>query len=156
MVFTQTIAITSRSPPSATAAQAPYLIRNTRQAYYRAIKQFLAWCDQAGFQQFEDIEPITVADYIEQHPGSAATKKQHMTEIRMLLSYLTEIGVLATNPAREVQIERFSRIAGNTPAFHEGEAATLLAAIIDPSTPVGLHDRVLLATLATHSTVSVL
>src|ERR1700756_1118821 len=40
--------------------------------------QFLAWCDQAGFQELEDIEPITVAAYIEQHPGSAATKKQHM------------------------------------------------------------------------------
>jgi hypothetical protein len=26
---------------------------NTRQAYYRAINQFLAWCDQAGFQALE-------------------------------------------------------------------------------------------------------
>jgi integrase/recombinase XerD len=33
------------------------------------------------------------------------------------------------------------------PAFHEGEVATLLAAI-DSSTPVGLRDRALLATLA--------
>ena len=32
---------------------------NTRQAYYRAINQFLAWCDQAGFQELEDIEPRT-------------------------------------------------------------------------------------------------
>src|SRR5260221_13344276 len=76
---------------------------NTRQAYYRSIKQFLAWCHQAGFQALEDIDPITVAAYIEQHPGSAATKKQHMAAIRMLFSYLTEKGVLAMNPAREVQ-----------------------------------------------------
>jgi integrase/recombinase XerD len=54
---------------------------NTRQAYYSAINQFLAWCDQAGFQELEDIEPITVAAYIERHPGSAATKKQHMAAI---------------------------------------------------------------------------
>ena len=120
---------------------------NTRQAYYRAINQFLAWCDQGGFQALEDIEPITVAAYIERHPGSAATKKQHMAAIRMLFSYLTEKGVLAMNPAREVQTERFSRLNGKTPAFHEGEVATLLAAI-DSSSPVGLRDRALLATLA--------
>ena len=52
-----------------------------------------------------------------------------MAAIRMLFSYLTEKGVLAMNPAREVQTERFSRLNGKTPAFHEGEVATLLAAI---------------------------
>jgi hypothetical protein len=70
-----------------------------------------------------------------------------MAAIRMLFSCLTEKGVLAMNPAREVQTERFSRLNGKTPAFHEGEVATLLAAI-DSSTPVGLRDRALLATLA--------
>src|ERR1700693_3254458 len=39
-------------------------IRNahTRAAYYRAIQQFLTWCERAGYQHLEDIEPITV-DY---------------------------------------------------------------------------------------------
>jgi len=38
-------------------------IRNahTRAAYYRAIQQFLAWSERAGYQALEDIEPITVA-----------------------------------------------------------------------------------------------
>ena len=42
-------------------------IRNahTRAAYYRAIQQFLAWVERAGYQHLEDIEPITVAAYIE-------------------------------------------------------------------------------------------
>jgi hypothetical protein len=42
-------------------------IRNahTRAAYYRAIQQFLAWSERAGYQDLEDIEPITVAAYIE-------------------------------------------------------------------------------------------
>ncbi|HEV3063686.1 MAG TPA: hypothetical protein VGX93_00035, partial [Chthoniobacterales bacterium] len=42
-------------------------IRNasTRAAYYRAIQQFLAWSERAGYQHLEDIEPITVAAYIE-------------------------------------------------------------------------------------------
>jgi integrase/recombinase XerD len=42
-------------------------IRNahTRAAYYRAIEQILAWCERGGYRDLEDIEPITVAAYIE-------------------------------------------------------------------------------------------
>jgi hypothetical protein len=49
-------------------------IRNahTRAAYYRAIQQFLAWVERAGYQQLEDIEPITVAAYIETLQRQAA------------------------------------------------------------------------------------
>jgi site-specific recombinase XerC len=43
-----------------------------------------------------------------------------MAAIRMLFSWLTEKGVLAMNPAREVKTERFSRTEGKTPAFVEG------------------------------------
>ena len=32
---------------------------NTRAAYCRAIQQFLAWAERAGYQDLEDIEPIT-------------------------------------------------------------------------------------------------
>jgi len=39
----------------------PLLLR----AHYRAIQQFLAWAERAGYQDLEDIEPITVAAYIE-------------------------------------------------------------------------------------------
>src|SRR6201997_1043600 len=60
---------------------------NTRAAYYRAIQQFLAWVERAGYQQLEDIEPITVAAYIETLQRQAAAPpavKQHMAAIRML------------------------------------------------------------------------
>jgi integrase/recombinase XerC len=42
-------------------------IRNahTRAAYYWAIQQVLAWAERAGYRDLEDIEPITVAAYIE-------------------------------------------------------------------------------------------
>src|SRR6202051_317860 len=96
---------------------------NTRAAYYRAIQQFLAWAERAGYQDLEDIEPITVAAYIEilQRRAAPPTVKQHMAAIRMMFSWLTEKGVLAMNPAREVKTERFSRTEGKTPAFVEGE-----------------------------------
>jgi hypothetical protein len=44
-----------------------------------------------------------------------------MAAILMLFSWLTEKGVLAMNPAREVMTERFSRAEGKAPAFVEGE-----------------------------------
>src|SRR6516165_5994034 len=86
--------------------------------------RFCAECrERAGYQHLEDIEPITVAAYIEtlQRQAAPPTVKQHMAAIRMLFSWLTEKGVLAMNPAREVKTERFSRTEGKTPAFVEGE-----------------------------------
>jgi site-specific recombinase XerC len=70
-----------------------------------------------------------------------------MAAIRMLFSWLTEKGVLAMNPAREVKTERFSRTEGKTPAFVEGEVQKLIGAI-ETSTHTGLRDRALLGVLA--------
>src|ERR1700692_4896744 len=118
-------------------------------AYYRAIQQFLAWAEHAGYQDIEDIEPITVAAYIEtlQRQAAPATVKQHMAAVRMLFSWLTEKGVLAMNPAREFKTERYSRTEGKTPAFVEGEVQKLLG-VIETSTHTGLRDRTLLGVLA--------
>src|SRR5271165_2951243 len=111
--------------------------------------KFLAWSERAGYQNLEDIEPITVAAYIEtlQRQAAPPTVKQHMAAIRMMFSWFTEKGVLAMNPAREVKTERFSRTEGKTPAFVEGEVQTLLDAI-ETSTNTGLRDRALLGILA--------
>ena len=125
----------------------PIRNKNTRIAYYHAIGQFLDWCQRAGFRGLEDIEPITVAAYIEQHSGSPATIKQHMSAIRMLFSWLTEKGILAMNPAREVKTEKFSRREGKTPAFDTEQVQKVLDKI-DTSNDVGLRDRALLGTLA--------
>src|SRR4051794_26132978 len=57
--------------------------RNTRAAYAQAVAQFLRWCEDRGLS-LQDIEPMAVAAYIESHPGSAPTKKQHLAAIRML------------------------------------------------------------------------
>jgi site-specific recombinase XerD len=73
-----------------------------------------------------------------------------MAAIRMLFSWLTEKGVLAINPAREVKTERFSRTEGETPAFVEGEVQQLLD-VIETSTDTGLRDRTLLGSLLTPS-----
>src|SRR6202012_1466787 len=71
-------------------------------------------------------EPITVAAYVEQKPGSPATIKQHRSAIRMVFSWLTEKGILAMNPAREVKTEKFSRTEGKTPAFDTEQVQKVL------------------------------
>jgi hypothetical protein len=48
-----------------------------------------------------------------------------MAAIRMMFSWLTEKGVPAMKPVREVQTERFTRTEGKTPAFVEGEVQIL-------------------------------
>jgi site-specific recombinase XerD len=119
----------------------------TRTAYYHAIGQFLAWCERADFRHLEDIEPITVAAYIEQHTGSPATIKQHMAAIRVLFSWLTEKGILAMNPAREVKTPKFSRNEGKTPAPPTEDVQKLIDSI-DLSNVVGLRDQAILGVLA--------
>jgi hypothetical protein len=52
-------------------------LSGTLRGQFQAIGQFLDWYQRAGFSNFEDIEPIHVAAYIEQHSGSVATIKQH-------------------------------------------------------------------------------
>jgi hypothetical protein len=45
----------------------------------------------------------------------------------MLFSWLTEKGVLAMNPAREVKTERFSRTEGKTPALGRTQETAIYA-----------------------------
>ena len=73
---------------------------NTRAAYYRAIQQFLAWAERTGYQDLEDIEPITVAAYIEilQRRAAPPTVKQHMAAIRMLPASATSQALFLFRP----------------------------------------------------------
>src|ERR1700737_1439669 len=70
-----------------------------------------------------------------------------MAAIRMMFSWMTEKGILAINPAREVKTPKFSRTEGKTPAFSTEEVQKLLTSI-DTSHVVGHRDKALLATLA--------
>ena len=51
---------------------------NTRAAYARATWTFLAFLEELGFTELDQVEPIHVAAYIEKHPGSRPTVKQHL------------------------------------------------------------------------------
>ncbi len=54
--------------------------RNTREAYARAVVQFMVWCDERGLS-LAAIRPVHVATYIESLPLSPPTVKQHLAAI---------------------------------------------------------------------------
>jgi hypothetical protein len=50
---------------------------NTRAAYAQAVGRSLRWCEDRRLS-LRDIEPMAVAAYIESHPCSDPTQKQHL------------------------------------------------------------------------------
>ncbi len=119
---------------------------NTRAAYFKAVSRFLTWCD--GYQlALQKIEPVHLAAYIKQHPGSDPTKKQHLAAIRALFDYLVIGQVLPHNPAASVRGPRYSVKKGKTPVLAAEDARRLLNSI-DVGTLQGLRDRALIAVMA--------
>src|SRR5436190_6891021 len=55
--------------------------RNTRAAYAQAVSQFFAWCEKHRVYTLEQVKPIVIASYIENHPMAAPTVKQHLAAI---------------------------------------------------------------------------
>lgn len=118
---------------------------NTRQAYFRAVSTFLSWCESHHLA-LEDIDPMMVAAYIEQHPGAAPTVKQHLAAIRMLFDWLVIGQVVPFNPASAVRGPKHVVKVGKTPVLTTEEMKTLLYSI-DTSNLVGLRDRALIAVM---------
>jgi site-specific recombinase XerD len=115
--------------------------RNTRHAYARAVRDFLAWCEARGLA-LRQIEPVVVATYIEQHRGAAPTVKRHLAAVRMLFDWLVTGQVVPANPAWSVRGPKHVVRRGKTPVLSAAEARTLLDSI-DVSALSGLRDRAL-------------
>jgi integrase/recombinase XerD len=116
--------------------------RNTRRAYARAIGTFFAWCE-ARSVTLAQIEPVVVATYVEQHPGSRPTVKQHLAAIRMLFDWLVTGQIVKVNPAWSVRGPSHIVNRGKTPVLSAAEARTLLDSIATTKI-VGLRDRALI------------
>jgi integrase/recombinase XerD len=52
--------------------------------------------------------PMHVAAYIEQHPGSPQTIKQHLAAIKMLFDYLVVSQIVPVNPAAPARVRPMS------------------------------------------------
>jgi site-specific recombinase XerD len=118
---------------------------NTRMAYARAVGSFFTWCRDYRLELI-DIEPIHVAAYIERHPGSPPTVKQHLAAVRMLFDWLVVGQVLAMNPAASVRGPKHVVKRGKTPVLDAEQARKLLDSI-DAARLSGLRDRALIAVM---------
>ncbi len=117
--------------------------RNTRIAYAQAIAQFFEWCEFKGITALNQIEPIVVAAYIEQHPRSDPTIKQHLAALRMFFDWLVIGQVIPVNPATSVRGPTHIVKRGKTPVLSAEDARRLLDSI-DLSNVIGLRDRALI------------
>ncbi len=120
--------------------------KNTRQAYSRAVLQFLCWCEDRGIRKLRDIQPVVVAAYIEQHQAAPPTVKQHLAAIRMLFDWLVIGQIIPHNPATSVRGPKHVVKRGKTPVLTADQARSLIDSI-DTSTLGGLRDRALIGVM---------
>ena len=116
--------------------------RNTRAAYAQAVAQFSRWSEARGISDLDRIKPVVIAAYIEQHPGSPPTAKQHLAAIRMLFDWLVVGQIIPMNPASSVRGPKHVVTRGKTPVLKADQARMLLDSI-ETDTIVGLRDRAL-------------
>jgi integrase/recombinase XerD len=123
------------------------MIRNryTRDAYLRAVRQFLAWAAREA-SSIDRITPGLVGKYFDQSSGSIPTKKLRLAAIRAFFDVLVNRHVVLLNPAATVRGERYHAVEGKTPEITAEQARALLNSIV-ASRPVGRRDKALVATL---------
>src|ERR1700681_2797237 len=71
---------------------------NTRSAYRVAWRSFLAFCS-ARQLDLESVKAYHVGAWLDQHPGSRPTQRQHLAAVRLLFDSLMMRGVVDYNPA---------------------------------------------------------
>jgi site-specific recombinase XerD len=98
------------------------------------------------FDDIRLITPMHVAAYIEHHPGSPQTIKQHLAAIKMLFDYLVVSQIVPVNPAAPVKGPSHVVKRGKTPVLSVEDARTLLASIPTDSLQ-GLRDRALIGVM---------
>lgn len=103
---------------------------NTRAAYFRAVRQFDAWCETKGFG-LEQLQPFIVAAYTKEmketrHPQ---TVKQHLAALRMLFDSMVIGQIIPNNPAASVRGPKYSTKKGKTPVLTADETRQLFKAI---------------------------
>jgi integrase/recombinase XerD len=122
--------------------------KNTREAYVRAARDFLIWCDAAGVPALTNITPIVAAGYVEQLTAekSAPTVKQHLAALRRLFDWFVQGQIVRSNPLAPVRGPRHSALQGKTPVLLANDARALIRSI-PTDTVIGLRDRALIGVM---------
>ena len=101
---------------------------NTRSAYRVAWRSFLAFCS-ARQLELESVKAYHVGSWLDQHPGSRSTQRQHLAAVRLLFDSLMMRGVVEYNPAARARPPRLVRESSHTPVFEEAEIVAFLDSI---------------------------
>lgn len=98
---------------------------NTRRAYARDVRTFLAWCEGHGVMTLEAITSLHVAAYVEAltQARAAPTAKRHLAAIRHLFDWLVTGQVVPANPAASVRGPSHVVRRGKTPVLAPEEGA---------------------------------
>jgi integrase/recombinase XerD len=99
-----------------------------------------AGCERHRIHSLEQVKPVVVPAYIEKHPGSAPTLKQHLAAIRMLFDFLVIGQIVPVNPAASVRGPKHVVRKGKTPVLRADPASQLLDSV-ETGSVVGLRDR---------------
>ena len=67
---------------------------NTRSAYRVAWRSFLAFCSARGLE-LESVKAYHVGAWLDQHPGSRSTQRQHLAAVRLLFDSLMMRGIVS-------------------------------------------------------------
>ena len=118
---------------------------NTRSAYRVAWRSFLAFCS-ARQLELENVKAYHVGAWLDQHPGSKSTQRQHLAAVRLLFDHLMMRGVVEYNPAARVKPPKLVRESSRTPVFEQAEIAAFLASI-KPNTLKGIRDKAIFSVL---------
>ena len=106
-----------------------------RSAYRVAWRSFLAFCS-ARQLELESVKADHVGAWLDQHPGSRSTQRQHLAAVRLLFDSLMMRGVVEYNPAARARPPRLVRESSHTPVFEEAE----IVAFLDSISPDSLKD----------------
>jgi integrase/recombinase XerD len=118
---------------------------NTRSAYRVAWKSFLAFCSKRKLE-LEGVKAYHVGAWLDQHPGSKSTQRQHLAAVRLLFDHLMMRGAVEYNPAARARPPRLVRESSHTPVFEEAEIATFLDSI-NLNSLKGIRDRAIFCVL---------
>jgi len=123
--------------------------RHTREAYGRAIQFFFSWC-RVRFpimHSIIEVRPLMVAGFVENHPGSPQTVKQHLAAVKGLFAWLHSHGAVPQNPAVSVKGPAYSYDEGKTPSYAPHEIRRILDCC-DSENVFGLRDKAFIAVMA--------
>lgn len=132
---------------------------HTQRAYERAVRRFLAWCEEEGLE-LANIAPGKVGKYLTALGGSPAKRNQHLSALRGFFDRLVNRHVVFINPAASVSGVKETVIEGKTPEITVEQARELIASVKTIHKPrskkakpkefmtvVDLRDRAILSTL---------